>query len=157
MKREAIFPGSFDPFTNGHLDIVKKAAALFDHVYVIVGVNVEKHRAYDPEAMRSAIERTLSEEMLENCTAVIHSGLTVDFMKSHGIRYMVRGLRGAADYEYEETAAGVNALLYPEIEYVYLRADEKSLSSSMIRELRAHGADVSGFVPRAVCEVVEGH
>lgn len=153
-KRIALFAGSFDPYTNGHHDIVRKAAALFDEVVVLIGVNVNKRRAFDAEAMCRAIQQAIDADGL-NARAVIHAGLVADFCAAHGIRWYVRGLRNATDYSYEEGNAQVNRLLNPELETVYLRGDDSALSSSMVRELMAFGKDVGDFVPAPVLQMLQ--
>ena len=100
-KRIALFAGSFDPYTNGHHDIVRKASALFDEVVVLIGVNVNKRRAFDPQAMGRAIQQAIDADNL-NARVVIHTGLVADYCAAQGIRWYVRGLRGSADYTYEE-------------------------------------------------------
>lgn len=154
--RRALYAGSFDPYTNGHHDIVRKAAELFDEVVVLLGVNVLKTRAFDAEAMRGAIEAALAADGLGNVTVVIHDGLVADYCAEHGIRYYVRGLRSHTDYNYEEGNARVNQLLNPALETLYLRADDAVVSSSMVRELLAFGRSVDAYVPRAVAKVVNG-
>ena len=153
-KRIALFAGSFDPYTNGHHDVVRKAAALFDEVVVLIGINVNKRRAFDAEAMRLAIQQALDSDGL-NARAVIDTGLVSDYCAEHGIRWYVRGLRSAADYSYEEGNAKVNQLLNPKLETIYLRGDDATLSSSMVRELMAFGKDISGFVPAPVLHALQ--
>ena len=153
-KRIALFAGSFDPYTNGHHDVVRKAAALFDEVVVLIGINVNKRRAFDAEAMRLAIQQALDSDGL-NARAVIDTGLVSDYCAEHGIRWYVRGLRSAADYSYEEGNAQVNQLLNPKLETIYLRGDDATLSSSMVRELMAFGKDISGFVPAPVLHALQ--
>lgn len=147
--KTALFAGSFDPYTNGHHDIVRKAALLFDEVVVLIGVNVRKSRAFDADAMRDAIQAAVDAEGL-NARAVVHSGLVMDYCAQHDIHWYVRGLRNAADYEYEESNARVNRLICPGVETLYLRGDEDALSSSMIRELLAFGHSADAFVPAPV-------
>ena len=147
--RIALFAGSFDPYTVGHHAIVRKAAALFDEVVVLIGVNIEKRRAFDAEAMRRAIQAAIDADGL-NARAVIHTGLVADYCAQNGIRWYVRGLRSAADYSYEENAAQVNHMINPDLETVYLRGDAPAVSSSMIRELMAFGRPVDAFVPESV-------
>ena len=153
-KRIALYAGSFDPYTNGHHDIAKKAAALFDEVVVMVAVNIEKRRAFDAEAMRRAIQATLDADGL-NARAVIHTGLVADYCAEHGIRWYVRGLRNSTDYSYEENIAQINHLIDPRLESIYLRSDEPAISSSMIRELMAFGKDVGDYIPEAVRGILE--
>ena len=153
-KRIALFAGSFDPYTNGHHDIVRKASALFDEVVVLIGVNVNKRRAFDAEAMRQAIQEAIDADGL-NARVVIHTGLVSDYCAVHHIHWYVRGLRNAADYDYEEGNAQVNALLNPNVETLYLRGGDNVLSSSMVRELMAFGKDVGDFVPAPVLQMLQ--
>lgn len=156
MPRAALYAGSFDPFTLGHLDIARKSAALFDRVTVLIGVNVRKTRRFPAEPMAEAIRRTLREAGIENADVVIHTGLIVDYCRDHGIRYYVRGIRTPADYAYEENFAQVNALLDPGLETLYLRADRPAVSASMIRELMDFGHDVGDYLPEAVLRICMG-
>lgn len=154
MSKRAIYPGSFDPFTNGHLDIVKKAAALFDEVNVVIGVNANKRRTFSAEAMKLAIEQTLQELGLDNVAVTIHDGLVAEYAKQNDISYMIRGLRNNMDYNYEENIAEVNKLINPRMEYVYFRAENVAVSSSMVKELRSYGLDISPYVPKAIFDIV---
>ena len=155
MNRTALFAGSFDPYTNGHHSIVRKAAGLFDHVVVLIGVNVNKRRCFDAAAMRDAIARAVADDGLDNVTVVCHDGVVADYCAAHGIRWYVRGLRNNMDYNYEENIAQINHLINPGLESIYLRSDDPAISSSMIRELMAFGKDVGDYVPDAVRNVIE--
>lgn len=148
--RVALYAGSFDPYTNGHHDIVKKAAVLFDEVVVMIAANTAKRRAFDAEAMRGAIQAALDADGLGNVRAVIHDGLVADYCAEQGIRWYVRGLRNNMDYNYEENIAQINHLINPGLESIYLRSDEPAISSSMIRELMAFGKDIGAYVPEAI-------
>lgn len=150
MVRKAIYPGSFDPFTNGHLDIVKKAAALFDEVVVIIGVNPKKKRTFIAENMKRAIEDTMKENGIDNVSVVWLDGLVAQYAKEIGAQYMIRGLRNNLDYNYEENIAEVNKLVNPNLEYVYFRAENVAVSSSMVKELAHYEQDVSVYVPGPV-------
>ena len=154
MNKVAIYPGSFDPFTNGHLDIVKKASALFEQVYVVIGINAQKKRTFEAEKMKSAIEAALEELGIANVQVIIYEGLVAEFAKSHQIKYMIRGLRNNMDYNYEENIAEVNKLINPDMEYVYFRAVNVAVSSSMVKELHSFGLDVSPYVPKAVYDML---
>lgn len=154
MNRIAIYPGSFDPFTNGHLDIVKKSAALFDEVYVVIGVNAQKKRTFEADKIKAAIQAVLKEQNITNVKVIAYEGLVAEFAKSYGIHYMIRGLRNNMDYNYEENIAEVNKLINPDMEYVYFRAENVALSSSMVKELHSFGLDVSSYVPAAVLEML---
>lgn len=147
----AIFCGSFDPFTNGHLSIVKKASQLFDVLYVVVADNgFKKKRTTNQFEMKRAIEQTLKKEGITNCIVDCVYKLIADYCQEYNIKYIVRGLRNNMDYNYEENIAEVNSLLNPNLEYVYFRADDKAISSSMVKELLAYNCDVSNWIPKDV-------
>lgn len=154
MSNIAIYPGSFDPFTNGHLDIVKKASKLFDEVHIIIGVNANKRRSYDSLQMKDAIEATLIECDISNCRVSVYEGLVAEYTSENHVGYMIRGLRNNMDYNYEENIAEVNKLINPDLEYVYFRAENVAVSSSMVKELHSFGKDISKFVPPAILKVV---
>ena len=154
MEKKAVYPGSFDPFTNGHMDIVRKASAIFDRVYIVMAVNSGKRRAFDCRRMQEAMERALADSGIRNCEVSIYDGLIAEYTKHHGIGYMVRGLRNNMDYNYEENIAEVNKLIDPSLEYVYFRADNVAVSSSMVKELRHYGQDVSSYVPPAIAALL---
>ena len=154
MNKKAIYPGSFDPFTNGHLDIVKKASEIFDEVYIVIGINAQKRRTFSAEKMKSAIEATVAALGMTNVRVAIFEGLVAAYAKENGIKYMIRGLRNNMDYNYEENIAEVNKLINPEMEYVYFRAENVALSSSMVKELHGYGQDVSKYLPEAVYAIV---
>ena len=155
MSNVAIYPGSFDPFTNGHLDIVKKCAKLFDKVHIVIGVNANKKRSYDSVLMKEAIEKTLKENNITNCETIVYDGLVAEYTNENNIRYMIRGLRNNMDYNYEENIAEINKLINPKLEYVYFRAENVAVSSSMVKELNSYNKDVSKFVPQPVWEIMK--
>ncbi len=148
-QRIALFAGSFDPYTNGHHDIVRKAAALFDEVVVMIAMNAEKRRAFDAVGMAAAIQAALDADGL-NARAEVCVGLVAEYCARNHIHWYVRGLRNSLDYGYEENNALINRRINPDLETVYLRADEADISSTLVRELLAYGRDVSRFVPAAV-------
>ncbi len=154
MSNVAIYPGSFDPFTNGHLDMVIKGAKLFDKVHIVIGVNANKKRSYDSESMKKAIEETLKEKGINNCEVKVYEGLIAEYTKEKNIDYMIRGLRNNMDYNYEENIAEINKLINPDLEYVYFRAENVAVSSSMVKELNGFHKDISKFVPRAVWDLM---
>ena len=154
MNKKAIYPGSFDPFTNGHLDIVKKAAEIFDEVYIVIGINAQKRRTFDADKMKAAMEVTVEALGMSNVKVAVFEGLIAAYAKENGIKYMIRGLRNNMDYNYEENIAEVNKLINPDMEYVYFRAENVALSSSMVKELHGFGQDVSKYLPEAVYEII---
>ena len=154
--REAIYPGSFDPFTNGHLDVVKKASELFRVVFIVIANNKNKIRNYDSDRMCEAIREVLRKNKIINCQVITHDGLISELMKQWNIKYLIRGLRNTMDYNYEENIAEVNRLINPNIEYVYFRADNSVISSSMVRELHSFGQDVSQYVPSQILDIIKG-
>ena len=154
--RAALYAGSFDPYTNGHHAIVRKAAALFDALWVMVAVNTAKTRAFDPERMAGAIRRALADDGIQNARVVVYDGLVADFCAENGIHWYVRGLRNNMDYNYEENIAQINHLINPALESIYLRSDDPAISSSMIRELLAFGRSAEEFVPEAVSRLLRG-
>ena len=151
--RIALYAGSFDPYTNGHHDIVRKAAGLFDEVVVMIAVNTEKRRTFDAASMRDAIQATLDAEGL-NARVVLYTGLVADYCAQNGIHWYVRGLRNSIDYNYEENIAQINHLINPALESIYLRSDEPALSSTMVRELLAFGRPADAFVPGPVAALL---
>lgn len=154
MGKTAIYPGSFDPFTNGHLDIVRKASEIFDKVYVVIGVNAEKRRSFPADRIAQAIKETIAQQGIGNCEVVIWEGLVAEYARMMGTDYMIRGLRNNMDYNYEENVAAVNKLINPELEYVYFRSNNIAVSSSMVKELHGYGRDVSAYVPPSVLSLL---
>lgn len=147
---KAVYPGSFDPFTVGHLDVLKKSAKLFDEVIVLVSVNFNKKRRFDADKCAEAIRETVKELGLYNVKVDTYSGLVVEYAKITGASYIIRGLRNSTDYAYEENIALVNKKIDTDIETVYLRAEDAAVSSSMVMELFSLGMDVSVYVPEPV-------
>ena len=145
-ERVALFPGSFNPFTIGHLDILERGLAIFDRVIIVVGCNRNKPSA-DAENALEAIRRLTAD--IPRADAMIWDGLTADAAKLTGARFLLRGARSAADFEYERNMADVNAMISPGLETVILpaRPSLAPLSSSMVRELSSFGYDVTQFLP----------
>lgn len=147
----AIFPGSFDPFTIGHLEIALKAARLFDLVYIAIEINDNKVRTTDPEKIKTLIETRMGVEGVSNVKVIIHSGLTIDLCDKVSAKYIIRGLRDEGDYIYEEKIAKASdtiaKLQDAEIETVYLRASSAmaSISSSLVRTMENNGMDAGRF------------
>jgi pantetheine-phosphate adenylyltransferase len=146
----AIYPGTFDPITNGHLDIISRAAVLFEEVHVVVAINVRKTTLFTLEERMELIAGCTRH--LKNVHVSSFEGLTVDCLRRHRAKVVIRGLRAVSDFEYEFQMALMNKKLDPHCETVYLMPTEKYtyLNSSIIRELSALGGSVSEFVPRQV-------
>jgi len=150
MKKVAVFPGSFDPITKGHEEIVRRAAVLFDEVIVAVGCNTSKAALF-PEAIRYEwVKKTFAD--LPHVRAEFFEGLTIDFCKKNNANYIIRGIRNGADFEYERSIAHMNKLMFPRIETILLYSDPHwiSLSSTIIREIIKNKGDVSQFLPSVV-------
>ena len=139
MKKIAVFAGSFDPFTLGHLDIVRRAASLFDELYVLLAVNASKKYYFDEATRAEMVRKAVAD--IPNVKVDCYDGLTVDFAKRVGAKFLVRGIRCAADVEYEQTVAWNNKILYPECETVFLSSAPEHLmvSSTVVRELLKAG------------------
>jgi pantetheine-phosphate adenylyltransferase len=146
MSNIAIYPGTFDPITNGHSDLIQRAARLFDKVIVAVAANPGKTPTFDGEE-RVALCRTVLEP-LANVAVSSFDGLLVDFAREQGANIIIRGLRAVSDFEYEFQLASMNRKLSPQIETLFLTPAEQYayISSSLVREIAALGGDVSAFV-----------
>ncbi len=148
--RIGLYTGSFDPFTNGHLHVIRRSLELFDEVVVGIGVNPRKARRFDTSEMQAAIEKTLEREGLGHVRVISYSGLTVDAAEKCGASCLIRGIRNGMDYEYEENLASVNEEISG-IDTIYIRAGSMgNISSSMVMELSANGRDVSAYLPEEV-------
>lgn len=154
MRRLAVYPGSFDPPTLGHLDVVERAARLFDKVIIAVGVNSAKTPLLSESERIAALEACTSH--LENVAVSRFQGLLVDYVRSEGAQTIVRGLRATADFDYEFQIAMANRRLAGDIESVFLMTkwEHSFLSSSIVREVALLGGDFAQFVPDAVAVMV---
>lgn len=146
-KRIALFPGSFDPFTKGHEDIILRGLSLFDEIIIAMGFNSNKNtRYFNIDTMKGHIEETFKGKPVR---VVIFSELTAEFAKKHDARYLLRGLRNTTDFEYENSIAQVNRQLNKELESVFLITSPQLawISSSIVREVHRYGGNVSEFLP----------
>ncbi len=145
MHTKAIYPGTFDPVTNGHADLIERAANMFSHVVVAIAANPSKKPLFSLEQRVEHIQRIT--DHLTNVEVVGFTGLLADFARNQQATVLVRGLRAVSDFEYEFQLANMNRRLNPELESVFLTpAEENSfISSTLVKEVALHGGDVSGF------------
>ncbi len=151
----AIYPGSFDPFTNGHRDILTRAKAVFDKVVVLVAVNSAKKSVFTVEERVAFLKEALAG--MEGVEVDSYGGLTVDYARSIGAKHIIRGLRAVTDFEYEFQLASANRFANPEVDMVFFMASAENsfVSSSVVNELRRNGADVSALVHPAIIKAYE--
>lgn len=150
----AVYAGSFDPPTNGHLDLVERASKLFPEVIVALGIHPTRHPLFSVEERLELLKQVC--KPFPNVKVSSFEGLLVEYGRSVGARVIVRGLRAATDFEYELQIAHANADLRPEIDTVFLptRTNYGFISASLVREIASHGGDVSRYAPPAVCEAL---
>jgi len=154
MHTKAIYPGTFDPVTNGHIDLVERASKLFTEVIVGVANSPSKKPRFTLE-QRVDLAKAVTQH-LDNVIVVGFSGLLVDFAKQYQATVLVRGLRAVSDFEYEFQLANMNRRLHPDLESVFLTPSEKNsfISSTLVKEVALHGGDVSQFVPDIVSDAL---
>lgn len=150
----AVCPGSFDPVTVGHLDVIRRAAKMFAHVIVVVATNSSKRPCFTAEERVEMIKTATSD--IPNVTVTQHGGLLADYAREVGARAIVKGLRAMSDFEYEFQMALTNKKLYPDVETVFLttQAENMYLSSSMVKEIASMGGDISDFVPPVIHDTI---
>ena len=146
-KRTAVFPGSFDPFTIGHMAIVQRALPLFDSIIIAIGVNSEKKSFFPLEKRLEHIT-----DLFKNNTKITidtYNSLTVDYCKMHNAQFILRGLRNTTDFQFEKSIAQMNRQLFPDVETVFLVTPPEygHVSSTIVRELIRYGADISAYIP----------
>lgn len=150
MERIALFPGSFDPITLGHVDIIERALPLFDKIIIAVGTNSAKKYMFTLEQRLTWIKEAFKDE--PKIQVVTYTGLTVDFAQASGADFLLRGLRNPADFEFEKAIAQANRQLVPTLETVFLLTSARYayISSSIVREVYLHGGNFAEFVPASV-------
>ena len=155
----ALCPGSFDPVTNGHIDIIERSSAMFDEVVVVVMTNYRKmgKYAFSPEERASLLKKATAH--LPNVTVDAYDGLVADYAKQHEIKVLVKGLRALSDFDSEFQQAQANHKLNSNLETVFIatRAENMYLSSSLVRQIAEYGGDISEFVPGAVLDDISNH
>jgi pantetheine-phosphate adenylyltransferase len=154
MGSRAMYPGTFDPFTNGHNDLVRRACRIFDHVVVAIAANPGKAPLFTLEQRMALARRVLAD--VPNVEVAGYSGLTVNFAREHGLNAIVRGLRAVSDFEFEFQLATMNRHLSNEVETVFLTPTEQFnfISSTLIREIATLGGDIREFVHPLVAEAI---
>ena len=155
MKRIAIFPGSFDPFTNGHHDVVLRGAKLFDEIIIAIGNNSSKQRYIPVEKMEHVIAGLYQD--LPKIKVSSFKGLTAEFAREVGAQFLLRGLRNTTDFEYENTIAQANRHVNTDLETVFLITSPPlaAISSSIIREIHRFGGDVNDFIPFPISAIAD--
>jgi pantetheine-phosphate adenylyltransferase len=150
MKKIAVFPGSFDPFTIGHEAIIRRAISLFDEIIIAVGANALKRNFYSLETRKEMISKVFEND--PSVTVDHYEGLTVDYCRRKGAGYLLRGLRTSADFEFERAIGQVNKAMAPEIESVFLLTgpEHSFINSTIVRDIIINGGDASRFVPSAI-------
>ena len=150
QQRICIFPGTFDPITRGHVDVVKRTINLFDKLIIAVGINSAKQPMYTTEQRISWISEIFKDD--KNVGVTSYSGLTINFCKEVNANYILRGIRSVGDFEYEKAIADMNRMLQPDIETIFLTCSPiySTISSTLVRDVIRHNGDVSQFVPDEV-------
>ena len=147
MEKIAVFPGSFDPITKGHESIVLRSLSLFDKTIIAIGENADKKQFFPIDLRMKWIEHVFVD--LPSVSVVIYSGLTVDLCEQHNAKYILRGLRTSADFEFERGIGQINKNLISDIETVFLltKAEHTAITSSIVREIFRHGGNIDQFIP----------
>lgn len=150
MERICLFPGTFDPVTLGHVDIIRRAIPLFDKIVVGVGINASKSPMFSPEQRIQWISEIFKDNPIVEGAA--YEGLTINFCQKIGARFILRGIRYVSDFEYEKTIADANRTMEPSIETIFLTGEPKytSVASTIVRDIIRNGGDASPFLPEAV-------
>lgn len=150
MQRICLFPGTFDPITKGHTDVIERALPLFDKIVVGIGINSSKQPMFSPEQRIDWIKDIFRNEPKVDVTS--YSGLTIDFCKEIGANFIMRGIRYISDFEYEKAIADMNRMLSPDIETIFLTCAPQysTISSTIVRDVIRNKGDVSQFVPAEV-------
>ena len=150
MKTTALFPGSFDPFTAGHLNILKRALTMFDNVVIAVGINQDKRGFFQMEKRLDIIRQATAG--IKGVSVIQYDNLTIDTCRAMGIKHIVRGVRNMIDFETERSIADANRRLAPDIETIIIPTAQEyaHISSSAVRDILKHGGDYSAFIPEGV-------
>ena len=155
MQRICLFPGTFDPVTLGHVDIITRALPLFDKVIVGIGINTSKAPMFSPEKRVNWVKEIFKHE--PKVEGAVYEGLTVEFCKKVGAKFILRGIRYVSDFEYEKTIADANRTLDKSIETIFLTGEPKytSVASTIVRDIIKNGGDASPFLPPEVAKTIK--
>jgi pantetheine-phosphate adenylyltransferase len=150
MQRICLFPGTFDPITLGHVDIITRALPLFDRIVVAVGINAGKAPMFSAAQRQLWIEEIFKDE--PRVSGAVYEGLTVDYCRQIGARFILRGIRYVSDFEYEKTIADANRAMDPGLETIFLTGEPKytSVASTIVRDILRNGGNASPFIPDVV-------
>ena len=150
MKKIAVFPGSFDPITKGHVDIIQRALPLFDEIIIAIGNNADKKYLFSISRRQKWIQKIFAGN--KKITVTSYDGLTVKFCESVNAQYIIRGLRASADFEFERGIAQMNKAMAPEIETIFIISNPaySAIASTIVRDILTNGGDASQFVPEGV-------
>lgn len=158
MKRIALYPGSFDPFTNGHLDILQRASRMYDKIIVTIAVNNSKNAVFSGEERISLIKEAIKDfDWADRIEIELFTGLLVNFAKKKSVNVLLRGVRQISDFEYEFRMALTNRRLAPDVDTVFMMPDEQLtfISATIVKEIAAWGGDLSSFVPDNVAHALQ--
>jgi pantetheine-phosphate adenylyltransferase len=157
MQRICLFPGTFDPVTLGHIDIINRAIPLFDKIYVGIGINSSKSPMFSAEQRMEWFKEIYKDE--PRVESVIYDGLTINYCKTIDARFILRGIRYVSDFEYEKTIADANRTLDPGIETIFLTGEPKytSVASTIVRDIIRNGGNASPFLPEVVTSSLQNH
>ncbi len=155
MQRICLFPGTFDPVTLGHVDIITRALPLFDKIVVGIGINTSKAPMFSPEKRMNWVNEIFKKET--RVEGAVYEGLTVDFCKKIDAKFILRGIRYVSDFEYEKTIADANRILDSSIETIFLTGEPKytSIASTIVRDILRNGGDASHFLPEQVLRTLK--
>lgn len=158
MKHKiVVYPGSFDPPTNGHVDLIKRASEIFDKVIILIMININKNYSFTIDERVQMLQTIIKKRKFNNVTVDVHKGLLVEYLKKNKLNIVLRGLRAVSDFEYEFQMVLTNRKMFPEMETIYLMPDIKwtYLSSSLVKEIASFGGDVSNFVPKEIVSIIK--